>query len=116
MPKGLDVVERRLGSNDLVVKRWTGRGDEKRGRIVLAKKEIRLVETHGFMPKSADVLQETLYETIAKIRTENPTQGALTTMDGGEHRVTLPYLSTVKGTFEARMNQEKFKAWAQLRQ
>lgn len=110
MPKWLDVVEKSLGSDDNVVKSWIGRFDEKRGHIVLSKKEILLVKEHGFIHQTADVLQEIPYETIAKTRTENPNQLALTTSDGREHHITSPYLSTLERTLEDLMTQEKHKA------
>jgi hypothetical protein len=110
MPKWLEVAERSLGPDDTVIKSWTGRVDEERGHIVLSKKKMLLVEEHGFIHQTADVNQEIPYETIAKIRTENPNQLALTTSDRGEHRITSPYLSTLERTTENLIKQVKSKA------
>ncbi|KON29597.1 hypothetical protein AC480_02920 [miscellaneous Crenarchaeota group archaeon SMTZ1-55] len=72
MPKGLDVVDKRLESDDNLGKSYTRRGDGKRNPIMMSKEDIRLVEEHGFTQMSADLLQENPCTTSVKIRMESP--------------------------------------------
>jgi len=72
VPKGLDVVDKRLESDDNLGKSYTRRGDGKRSPIMMSKEDIRLVEEHGFTQMSADLLPENPCTTSVKIRMESP--------------------------------------------
>ena len=57
MQKWFEVAEKSLEPEDNVIKNWNGQCEKKNGRIVLStKKKILLVEEHGFIYKTADLL------------------------------------------------------------